>query len=77
MKCDSLPKVNMGFQNLDGNAFSILARFSVSAKKQGWDKESVNEVTSLAMSGDYNNLLTTIMKYTEDVYIEEEEEDYE
>jgi hypothetical protein len=54
-----------------------LAKFSVSAKKQGWDKESVNEVTSLAMSGDYNNLLTTIMKYTEDVYIEEEEEDYE
>jgi hypothetical protein len=69
-----LPKVRMQLAGADGNAFAILGTFKREAKKQGWNTESINEVISTAMSGDYNNLLSTIVKYVDDVY--EDEDDY-
>lgn len=63
----NLPPVQMQLVGADGNAFSILGRFSKDARKAGWDRESINKVTSHAMTGDYNNLLLTISSFVDDV----------
>lgn len=68
-----LPRVQMELVGADGNAFSILGRFKREARKQGWDSESIAKVTSHAMTGDYNNLLTTIVTFADDTSDEEEE----
>jgi len=76
----NLPKVQMQLVGADGNAFAIIGRFRTEAKRQGWDKESIEEVTKTAMSGDYNNLLATILEHVEDTGdddFEDEEDDYE
>jgi hypothetical protein len=48
----------------DGNAFSLLGRFSAAAKKAGWDKAEIDGVMNEAMSGDYNHLLRTLVENT-------------
>ena len=50
---------------LEGNAFFILGRFQGLARKAGWTKEQIDAVCKEAMSGDYNHLLATMMKYTD------------
>jgi hypothetical protein len=57
-------KVRLTLVGSDGNAFAILGRFQRAAKAQGWAPEAVRRVTLEATSGDYANLLATIMKYT-------------
>jgi len=47
----------------DGNAFSILGKARLVARKAGWDKERISEFMEKAMSGDYDHLLQTCMKY--------------
>jgi hypothetical protein len=44
----------------DGNAFAILGRASRIAKKNGMDWDSISKE---AMSGDYDHLLQTMIKY--------------
>ncbi|MFA5398414.1 MAG: DUF5661 family protein [Methanogenium sp.] len=66
-------KVPLQLVGQDGNAFAILGRFQSAARKAGWDKERIKAVMDEAMSGDYNNLLVTMMKYTYDPT----EEDYD
>jgi hypothetical protein len=44
----------------DGNAFFILGKAMRVAKKNGMDWETIQKE---AMSGDYNHLLATMMKY--------------
>lgn len=46
----------------DGNAFFILGKAMRVAKKNGMDWEQIKKE---ATSGDYNNLLATMMKYFE------------
>jgi hypothetical protein len=57
-----LPKVKMNW-DIDGNTFSILGTFKKAAKKAGWSKEDIDKVTKEAMSGDYDHVIQTIMKY--------------
>lgn len=45
----------------DGNAFSILGRWTRAARKAGWNKEDIDAVMKEAQSADYNHLLSTIM----------------
>lgn len=45
----------------DGNAFSILGRWSRAARKAGWSKEDIDAVMNDAQSDDYNHLLRVIM----------------
>lgn len=49
----------------DGNAFAVLAAARKAMKKAGWDKKEIEDFLEEAMSGDYNNLLQTVMKYCE------------
>lgn len=47
----------------DGNAFFILGRALSAAKNAGWTKEQIEEYSTKAKSGDYNNLLCVTMEY--------------
>lgn len=57
-------KVTLKLEGMNGNAFSIIGSFTNQAKKEGWTKEEISEVTELAMSGNYDHLLRTIMEHT-------------
>ncbi len=46
----------------DGNAFAILGRAQRIARRNQMDWDAIRKE---AMSGDYNNLLATMMKYFE------------
>jgi hypothetical protein len=57
-------KVVMELLGMDGNAFVLMGEFSKRARRQGWAKEEIDYVLGKCMSGDYNNLLRTLMQYT-------------
>ena len=58
----------------DGNAFAIIGRVSRALRENG-QGDKVAEYRSKAMSGDYNNVITTSLEY---VYESDEvEEDFE
>ena len=59
-------KVKMNLVGLDGNAFSLMGAFSVNARRQGWSKEEINLVLEKCMSGDYDNLVSTLYEHTEE-----------
>ena len=56
-----MEKLNLDLVGQDGNAFALLGFFSREAKKAGWTKEEIKEVVDKATSGDYDNLLVTLM----------------
>lgn len=59
--------VKASLVGIDGNAFALMGHFSSCARRQGWSKEEIKKVTDAAMSGDYNNLIVTLMAHmTED-----------
>lgn len=60
------PKVKLTLVGLDGNAFSLMGAFKNAARRQGWDKPSIDDVLNECMSGDYDHLLQTLMKHTEE-----------
>lgn len=47
----------------DGNAFFILARARTAARKAGWSYAEWGKVDAQAKSGDYDNLLRTMMEH--------------
>ena len=64
-------RVKMTLVGLDGNAFSLMGAFRKNAKRQNWSEDEIKVVIDKCMSGDYDNLLSTLIEYTE-----EEEEEY-
>lgn len=68
-------KVRMKLVGMDGNAFSILGRFSAQARKEKWTEEEIKKVREEAMRGDYDHLLGTIVDHCEDPDETEDEED--
>jgi hypothetical protein len=50
---------------VNGNAFAILATCTRAGRKQGMDKELLEEFKKEAMSGNYDHLLQTCFKYFE------------
>ena len=57
-------KVNLKLEGLNGNAFALLGTFRKQAKREKWNDEEIKQVLDEAQSSDYNNLLRTLMKYT-------------
>jgi hypothetical protein len=47
----------------DGNAFAILAACRSAARKAGWPDSRIKQFEAEAMSGDYDALLRTAMRY--------------
>ena len=59
------PSVNVDLSNCDGNAFSILGRVSKEMRRAGVSDNEVSVFTKEAMSGDYNKLLQTCMRWVD------------
>jgi hypothetical protein len=49
----------------DGNAFAILGRFIICARREGWTEEEIDAVVKKAKSGNYDHLVSTIMDQME------------
>lgn len=50
---------------VDGNAFSIMGHFRKNARRQGWSAEDIQFVIDKYQSGDYDNVIATIMRFTD------------
>ena len=59
------PNVKVKLAGEDGNAFAILARVDRAMRDAGIDKEERDAFRDEATSGDYNNLLATVMNWVE------------
>ena len=47
----------------DGNAFAILGKARRVARESGWSQDEIDVMLEEAMSGDYDHLLRTMMRY--------------
>lgn len=56
--------VDMEIEGLDGNAFAIMGAFRKNARRQGWTDAEIKIVLDEMQSGDYDNLLQVLIKYT-------------
>jgi hypothetical protein len=61
-----MERVKLKLVGVDGNAFALLGAFQSAARRQGWPAQQITEVTTEARSGDYDHLLATLAKYTEE-----------
>jgi len=57
------PKINVQLVGVDGNAFSILGRAGKAMRKAKLPQEEQAAFMTEAQSGDYTNLLSTVMKW--------------
>lgn len=55
--------VTVQLSGQDGNAFAVMAKVSDALRKGGVPNEEVETYISESMSGDYDNLLRTAMKW--------------
>ena len=58
-------KVRFDLTRVNGNAFMLLGTFQKLARNDNWTKEEINFVKNEAMSGNYDHLVQTLLKYTE------------
>jgi hypothetical protein len=49
----------------DGNAFAIMGAVTSALRKADYTNEEIHEYQAQCMSGDYNNLLATSMKWVD------------
>ena len=47
----------------DSNALAILGKARRVARESGWSQDEIDEMLEEAMSGDYDHLLRTMMRY--------------
>ena len=59
------PEVQVQLTGNDGNAYAILGNCQKAARQAGLTKDQIDEFVNEAMSGDYDHLLQTCMKYFE------------
>ena len=59
------PEIVVQLSGEDGNAFSIIGRVSKALRRAGVASTEVDKFTTDAMSGDYDHVLQTAMKWVE------------
>lgn len=60
-----LPKINFDVAGKDGNAMALIGGFSRAANRTvGWDRHDIESFQKIATSGDYDNVLQTILTLT-------------
>jgi hypothetical protein len=59
------PHVHVQLTGSDGNSMMIVARVRKAMRKAGVPDAQITEFTDEAMSGDYNNLLDTCMRWVD------------
>lgn len=57
------PDVTVALVGQDGNAFAILSRVQRALRRAGAPQEDVDAFLEEAMSGDYDHLLQTVMRW--------------
>jgi hypothetical protein len=62
------PEISVQLSGEDGNAFAILGNVKRAMQRAGLPKEVVDKFREEAMSGDYDNLLSTCMKYVNAIF---------
>tara|TARA_R100000458_G_C8245995_1_gene223942 strand:- start:257 stop:487 length:231 start_codon:yes stop_codon:yes gene_type:complete len=50
---------------VDGNAYSLMAYTKRQLRNAGWSREDITQVLDMAMSSDYNNVISTCMSVLE------------
>lgn len=61
-------KISLDLTTVDGNAFALLGAFRRQAKREEWTEEELTQVTTEAMSGDYDHLLATLLEHILEEY---------
>lgn len=59
------PDITVQLTGQDGNAFFIVARISQALRRAGVPPEEIERFREEAMSGDYDTVLQTAMKWVE------------
>jgi len=59
-------KVNLTLVGLDGNAFYLMGAFASQARREKWSQLEIDFIMYKCKSGDYNNLLCTLMDHCKD-----------
>jgi hypothetical protein len=59
------PKIRVKLVGEDGNAFAIMGRVKNAMSKGGVPQKDITEFLNEAMSGDYDHLLVTCMKWVD------------
>lgn len=59
------PKIKVKLVGTDGNAFSVMGNVRKALRKGGVPQEEIEAFSAEAMSGDYNNLLATCMRWVD------------
>ena len=57
------PEIEVQLTGNDGNAFSIMGNVSTQLRRNGVAKEEIDQYRKESMSGDYDHLLQTAMKW--------------
>lgn len=57
------PEIEVQLTGNDGNAFAIMGAVSKALRRAGVDAAEIKEYTDDSMSGDYNHLLVTAMRW--------------
>lgn len=63
MKEPLYPTIDVPLTGQDGNAFFIIGRVRSALKRGGVPSDKVDEFSAEAMSGDYDNVLRTAMRW--------------
>lgn len=56
-------QISLTLVGLDGNAYAIMGAFQRQARREGWDQKEIEAVLREARSGDYDHLLSVIMRH--------------
>lgn len=59
------PDVHVQLTGEDGNAFFIIGRTTGALREAGCDQEEINQFITEAESGDYDNVLQTVMRWVD------------
>lgn len=59
------PEVKVRLTGTDGNAFAIIGKVTQALKRAGASLEDVDAFRKEAMSGDYDNVLVTAMRWVD------------
>ncbi len=57
------PDIDVTLTGIDSNAFSIIGTVADALRKGGVSREEINNFRAESMSGDYDNVLQTAMKW--------------
>lgn len=69
------PGIHVELVGQDGNAFAILGRVKTAMQRGGVSSEEISKFMEKAMSGDYDNLLRTVLETVTVVDAEDDEDD--